>query len=75
MTTTRTREATVLALGIIAGLGLLGWLLGGSLIRFKQFERTVTVVAISSTCRPGNMPTCRVTSTTTAAAPSPRSMP
>ena len=47
MTTTRTREAMVLAVGIVAGLGLLGWLLGGSLVRFKQFERTVTVKGLA----------------------------
>lgn len=47
MTTTRTREAAVLAVGIVAGLALLGWLLGGSLIRFKEFERTVRVKGLA----------------------------
>jgi hypothetical protein len=47
MTVTRTREAVVLAVGIVLGLALLGWLLGGSLIRFKEFERTVTVKGLA----------------------------
>ena len=47
MTITRTREAAVLAVGLVAGLALLGWLLGSSLIRFKTFERTVTVKGLA----------------------------
>ena len=47
MTTARTREATILAASLVLGLGLLGWLLGGSLVRFKQFERTVTVKGLA----------------------------
>jgi hypothetical protein len=47
MTITRTREAAVLAVGIVLGLALLGWLLGASLIRFKEFERTVTVKGLA----------------------------
>ena len=47
MTLPRTREATTLALGIVLGLALLGWLLGGSLVRFKEFERTVTVKGLA----------------------------
>ncbi len=47
MTITRTREAAVLAMGLVAGLALLGWLLGSSLIRFKQFERTVSVKGLA----------------------------
>jgi len=47
MTLPRTQEATILALGIALGLALLGWLLGGSLIRFKEFERTVTVKGLA----------------------------
>ena len=47
MTITRTREAAVLAVGLVAGLALLGWLLGSSLIRFKEFERTVTVKGLA----------------------------
>ncbi len=45
--TSRTRDAAVLAVGLVAGLALLGWLLGSSLIRFKEFERTVTVKGLA----------------------------
>ena len=50
MTTThpaRTREATILAVGLVVGLTLLGWSVGSSLIRFKEFERTVTVKGLA----------------------------
>jgi len=47
MSTPRIRENAVLALGIVLGLALLGWLLGSSLIRFKEFERTVTVKGLA----------------------------
>lgn len=47
MANSRFREAIILALGLVSGLGLLGWKLGGSLIRFKEFERTVTVKGLA----------------------------
>jgi hypothetical protein len=47
MTINRTREAAILAVGIVAGLALVGWLLGSSLIRFRQLERTVTVKGLA----------------------------
>lgn len=47
MTIHRTRDAALLAVGLVAGLALLGWLLGSSLIRFKEFERTVTVKGLA----------------------------
>lgn len=47
MTIARTRDAALLAAGLVAGLALLGWLLGSSLIRFKSFERTVTVKGLA----------------------------
>ena len=43
----RTREATILAVGLVVGLALLGWYAGSSLIRFKSFERTVTVKGLA----------------------------
>ncbi|HPF69459.1 MAG TPA: SIMPL domain-containing protein [Candidatus Krumholzibacteria bacterium] len=43
----RTREAALLAVGLVAGLALLGWLTGSSLIRFKEYERTVTVKGLA----------------------------
>ncbi|MCP4572521.1 MAG: SIMPL domain-containing protein [bacterium] len=47
MSIPRIRENAVLAVGICLGLALLGWLLGSSLIRFKEFERTVTVKGLA----------------------------
>lgn len=47
MTVSRTRDSVTLAAGLVLGLALLGWLLGGSLIRFKEFERTVTVKGLA----------------------------
>ena len=44
---TRTREAAIAAVGLVAGLAVLGWLIGTSLIRFKEFERTVTVKGLA----------------------------
>jgi len=46
-TVPRTRDAAVLAVGLVVGLALLGWFLGSSLIRFKEFERTVTVKGLA----------------------------
>jgi uncharacterized protein len=47
MNGTKTRDAIILALGLVLGLGLLGWKLGDSLIRFKSFERTVNVKGLA----------------------------
>ncbi|MBZ0267247.1 SIMPL domain-containing protein [bacterium] len=47
MTNTRTRDAMILSLGLIVGLGLLGWSLGDGLLRFKAFERTVAVKGLA----------------------------
>ncbi len=47
MTTEKTRAALVLGAFICAGLGILGYLLGSSAIKFRQLERTVTVKGLS----------------------------
>jgi hypothetical protein len=41
------RSALVTGIFVFAGLGLLGYLLGSSAIKFKEFERTVTVKGLS----------------------------
>ena len=47
MTTSTPKSAWILAGGILFGLFLLGLTLGQSLIRFKEYERTVTVKGLS----------------------------
>jgi len=42
-----TKTSLILGLCLVAGLALLGHLLGSSLIRFKAFERTVSVKGLS----------------------------
>lgn len=42
-----TRSSLALGLCLMAGLGLLGWLLAGAAIRFKEYERTVSVKGLS----------------------------
>ncbi len=39
--------SVILGLSLVVGLGLLGLLLGESLLRFKEYERTVTVKGLS----------------------------
>lgn len=39
--------ASILALGIVAGLGIAGWLLSDALITFKTWDRAVTVKGLS----------------------------
>jgi len=51
----RVRESVILAAGLVLGLGLLGWKLGGSLIRFKEFERTVTVKGLAEREMPADI--------------------
>jgi hypothetical protein len=41
------REALVVGVSLFAGLAVLGYLLGSSAIRIKQFERTVTVKGLA----------------------------
>lgn len=41
------RSALILGFFVCLGLGLLGYLAGSSLIRFKEYERTVTVKGLS----------------------------
>lgn len=55
MTDTRLREAIILSVGLVLGLGLLGWKLGDSLIRFKEFERTVTVKGLAEREMPADI--------------------
>jgi hypothetical protein len=43
----RIKEALITGLFLLAGLAALGYLLGSSAIRFKQFERTVTVKGLA----------------------------
>ncbi|WP_201353595.1 SIMPL domain-containing protein [Hydrogenimonas urashimensis] len=43
----RMKESLVLGLSIIVGLSSLGYLLGESIVRFKSFERSVTVKGLS----------------------------
>jgi hypothetical protein len=43
----RVREVLVLGVFLFAGLAVLGYLLGSSAIRIKQFERTVTVKGLA----------------------------
>ena len=47
MTTLRNSTAIILGLGVVLGLGLLGWQLGGAAIAFKQLDRTVTVKGLA----------------------------
>ncbi len=47
MTDSNTRAAFVTGIFIFAGLSILGYLLGSSIIRFRQLERTVTVKGLS----------------------------
>jgi hypothetical protein len=47
MSTSTSKSAWILAGGILFGLLLLGLTLGQSLIRFKEYERTVTVKGLS----------------------------
>jgi len=47
MSTTKTGPAIALGLCILLGLAALGWLLGAAAIRFKEYERTVTVKGLS----------------------------
>jgi len=51
----RVRESVILAAGLVLGLGLLGWKLGGSLIRFKEFERTVTAKGLAEREMPADI--------------------
>lgn len=43
----RSAPALVLGVFLLAGLAALGWLLGDAAIRFKEYERTVTVKGLS----------------------------
>ena len=47
MNSSKTLPALVLGIFLLLGLAALGWLLGESLIRFKEYERTVTVKGLS----------------------------
>ena len=47
MNATRTKEAFILGVLILLGLSALGYLLGNSLIQFKEFERTVMVKGLA----------------------------
>ncbi len=49
------KSALVLGVSIFLGLAVLGYFLGTSLIRFKQFERTVTVKGLSEKELPANI--------------------
>lgn len=39
--------ALLLGLGVLLGLAILGWLLGGAALKFKEYERSVTVKGLS----------------------------
>lgn len=41
------KSALILGVCILSGLALLGYFLGSSLIKFKEYERTVTVKGLS----------------------------
>ncbi len=48
-------SAAVLGLCLVLGLSSLGWLLGGSLVRFRALERTVTVKGLSEQEQPADV--------------------
>lgn len=47
MTTSSTRSSIVIGICFIVGLSSLGYILGNAAIRFKEYERTVTVKGLS----------------------------
>ncbi|MEA1916202.1 MAG: SIMPL domain-containing protein [Campylobacterota bacterium] len=41
------KSSTIISLGLVLGLTLLGYLLGGSIIKYKELDRTVTVKGLA----------------------------